>query len=106
MANKSLVIVAVAEQDPELSFEDLCHACLVAPQDIQEMIEYGVIDPRGVSYETWRFDLEHVQRIRKVLHLQHDLEVNLAGAALVLELIDEMEKMRAKVAFFEKNRFI
>jgi chaperone modulatory protein CbpM len=37
-----------------------------------------------------------VRRVRLVVRLQRDLGVNLAGAALVLELMSELELLRAR----------
>jgi hypothetical protein len=36
--------------------------------------------------------------VRRALRLQHDLELNLPGAALALELLDEIERLRAACA--------
>jgi hypothetical protein len=35
------------------------------------------------------------------IHYQHDLGTNLAGAALALDLMDEIEGLRAKLGRFE-----
>src|SRR5689334_6994605 len=101
MAKNSLVVIQV-EEHPVLSLEELCHACGVAPEFIQEMIEHGALEPQGYSIETWRFDADQLRRIRTAIHLHQDLEVNLAGAALVLDLMDQIEEMRSRLAIFEK----
>ena len=33
-------------------------------------------------------------RIQRVIRLQHDFEVNLPGAALALDLLEEIERLR------------
>jgi chaperone modulatory protein CbpM len=43
----------------------------------------------------------HLQRARVALRLQNDLDVNLAGAALALELLDELDELRARVQRLE-----
>ncbi|MBT9477058.1 MAG: MerR family transcriptional regulator, partial [Polaromonas sp.] len=43
----------------------------------------------------------HLQRARVALRLQTDLDVNLAGAALALELLDELDELRARVQRLE-----
>ncbi|WP_293469970.1 chaperone modulator CbpM [Polaromonas sp.] len=42
-----------------------------------------------------------MQRARVALRLQTDLDVNLAGAALALELLDELDELRARVQRLE-----
>jgi len=36
-------------------------------------------------------------RVRSALRLQHDLGVNLAGIALALDLMEELENLRAQL---------
>jgi len=103
MAKNSLVVVSI-EEYPVLTLEEICHACHVPSAFIQDMIDHGIIEPRGSSIETWRFDAEHLRRVRTTVHLHHDLEVNLAGAGLVLDLLDELTRMRARLEVFEKKR--
>lgn len=98
---KNLMVIAI-EQNPEFTLEELCRACGILPEKIIEMMEYGVIEPRGYDMENWRFEAQHLRRVRTILHLQRDLEINLAGAALVLDLMDERNKLRERLEFFEK----
>ncbi|MHB1947604.1 MAG: chaperone modulator CbpM [Gammaproteobacteria bacterium] len=102
MTKNNLVIVSI-EEYPELTLEEICHACHVPADFIQDIIDFGIIEPHGASIASWRFDAEHLRRVRTVVHLHHDLEVNLAGAALVLDLLDELQRMRARLAVFEKR---
>lgn len=102
---KNTLLVVNLEEGPELSLEEICHACHVPSDFIQEVIEFGIIDPRGATLETWRFNADHLRRVRTVVHLHHDLEVNLAGAAVVLDLLDELQRMRARLEVFEKRNY-
>jgi chaperone modulatory protein CbpM len=102
MAKKDLTIVSL-EADPELSLEELCETCHITPRFICELVEYGTLEPRGVSIEMWRFDTGHLRRIQRVLRLQHDLEINLAGAALAIDLMDQIDQLKAQVALLEKS---
>jgi chaperone modulatory protein CbpM len=45
----------------------------------------------------WRFSGTHLRRATVALRLQRDLGVNLAGAALALELLDELDTLRARL---------
>jgi chaperone modulatory protein CbpM len=38
-----------------------------------------------------------------VLRLQHDLEINLAGAALAMDLMDQIDQLKAQVELLEKS---
>jgi chaperone modulatory protein CbpM len=44
----------------------------------------------------------HLQRAKTAVHLQRDLDVNLAGVALVLDLLEEMEELRERVKLLDR----
>ena len=78
----------------EFSLAELCAACRVSEQLIVEIVAEGIVEPVGVDRAQWRFSGVSVTRIRRVIRLQHDFEVNLPGAALALELLEEVERLR------------
>jgi chaperone modulatory protein CbpM len=82
---------------------EVCQACGVHAEDIVEMVDEGVIEVTGTDVRQWRFTGSSVVRIRTVLRLQRDLRVNLAGAALALTLLDEVDALRAKLARNERR---
>ncbi len=102
MAKKDLTLVEL-EADPELSLEELCETCHITSSFIYELIEYGTLELHDTTPEMWRFNTRHLQRIQRVLRLQHDLEINLAGAALAMDLMDQIEQLEAQVELLEKS---
>jgi chaperone modulatory protein CbpM len=84
------------EEEVELELSDLCRACQVPPEQVFELVEEGVIVPTGMEPDRWRFAGASVRRARVAMHLQRDLGVNPAGAALALDLLDELESLRAR----------
>lgn len=105
--NKEEVFVIVRDSDENiLALSELCAICGVDPDTIRQLVDYDIIHPMGdlgESSETWLFNEAHLFRIRTALRLQHDLEVNLAGVALVLDLLDELEALRAHAAVLERH---
>jgi chaperone modulatory protein CbpM len=78
----------------ELSLEELCAACRVSEDLVVEIVAEGIVEPLGGSRAQWRFTGLAVTRIRRVIRLQQEFDVNLPGAALALELIEEVERLR------------
>ncbi len=105
MVDKEITVVSMEAQS-ELSFEELCEVCHVTQEFMHELIEYGAIEPKGISIEVWRFNPNHMRKIQIIKRLQHDLEVNLPGAALAIELMDQIEEMRVQLELLEKHIFI
>ena len=83
-----------------VSLDELCHACRVRSEWIIELVDEGILEPRGGEHHAWRFPGASLQRVRTVRRLQRDLGVNLAGAALALDLMDELELLRARLRRF------
>ena len=85
------------EEQGQLTLADICRACTTHAESIIELVEEGVITPVGGEPRRWRFSGLHLRRVRVALRLQNDLGVNLAGAALVLQLLEEIEELRARL---------
>lgn len=79
-----------------LSLNEVCEACGVERSVVIEMVREGVAEPIDESAEKWRFSGVAVARLRTAYRLQRDLHVNLAGAALALDLLEEIRALRAR----------
>ena len=93
----------ILEDQTELSLDDLCRACAAQAERIVELVDEGLLTPAGTAPGEWRFTGVHLHRARVALRLESDLGVNLAGAALALELLDELDALRARVQRLEAN---
>jgi chaperone modulatory protein CbpM len=88
----------IAPEEPtELTLADVCRACAVQTEFVVELVEEGVLAPAGPEPQLWRFTFAHVHRVRVASRLQRDLGVNLAGAALALQLLEEIEALQARL---------
>ena len=100
--NKTAQITGfILEEQTELSLDDLCRACAADADRIIELVNEGVLAPLGGKPDYWRFTGVHLHRARVALRLESDLGVNLAGAALALELLDELVTLRARLGRLE-----
>lgn len=91
----------VLEEETELSLADLCRVCGLPAEQVFELVEEGLIEPLGRDPRQWRFRGASVQRIRCAQRLQRDLSVNVAGAALALELLEEIDRLRVRLRRLE-----
>jgi chaperone modulatory protein CbpM len=91
----------ILEEDAELSLEQLCRVSELSEQEILELVEEGVIDPLGKRPANWRFQALSLRRIRISCNLQRELGVNAPGAALALDLLEELEALRARLKRLE-----
>ena len=89
------------DEDVEMTLEQLCRACELSEAQIIELVEQGIIDPLGPDPAEWRFVSVSLRRVRITRNLQRDLGVNAPGAALALELLEEIEELRARLQRLE-----
>ena len=91
-----------------LTVEEVCRVCSVQVEYIEELVEEGLITPQVEQVDrdriaekherrAWRFTGTHMRQARIAAHLQSDLGVNLAGVALALQLLDEVETLRTRL---------
>ena len=73
----------------DLSLDDLCGFCRTERATIISLVEYGVLQPHGDAPDTWAFDGYCVTRAIKAQRLEKDLGINVAGIALILDLLEE-----------------
>ncbi|MGZ5007713.1 MAG: chaperone modulator CbpM [Methylobacter sp.] len=90
-------------EDDSLTLEQLCEACGVHAEWVISLVEESIIEPQGGEIHIWRFSGSSLVRVRSALRLQHDLGINLAGIALALDLMDELENMRAQLKTMKRD---
>ena len=87
----------ILEEEGGLTLGELCRACAVHAEHIIELVDEGVLEPAGIETTQWRFSGVCVHRVNVVVRLQHDLGVNLAGAAVILDLMEEIRQLRVQL---------
>ena len=86
----------VLDEKVTLSLSEVCEVCGVEAAVVIEMVAEGVAAPIETEAAELEFTGLAVTRLLTAWRLQRDLHVNLAGAALALELLDEIEHMRLR----------
>jgi chaperone modulatory protein CbpM len=104
MSEKRLVPVAeILDETIELTLSDMAQRCACETRLIIEMVEEGVLEPQGRRPEEWQFRGPDLVRLHRALRLQQDLDVNLPGIALAMELLEELDELRARIRLLERE---
>lgn len=98
---KRILTGVIVEESAELSLSELSRACATSTEWLIELVEEGVLEPAGREPVQWRFSGSSLKRARTASRLHDDLRVNLAGVALALDLIEEIESMRERLRRLE-----
>jgi len=88
---------AIFEESALLTVKDLSRLCAVDERHIVEFVEEGVLSVVEIDAAEWHFSGAALRRARRALRLERDLEINLAGVALALELMEELERLRREL---------
>jgi len=94
---EDIVAGVLLDEEQVLSLAEVCRSCDISVELITEMVDYGIVEPLGEQPEHWQFTGIGLRRVTTVLRLQRDLGVNLPGAALALDLMDELRELRRRV---------
>lgn len=86
--------VVLLDETVQFTLSELCSSCEVTREIVVEIVAEGIVEPFGPSPEQWRFSGVALTRVQRVLRLQRDFGVNLPGAALALDLLEELERLR------------
>lgn len=93
--------VQQAELEYTLTFTELTRGCGCSAEKLMVLVQHGVIEPHGADQRAWRFHAEDLVRARCALRLERDLGVNPAGAALAVDLLDELRRARRRLQLLE-----
>ncbi|MEO8485715.1 MAG: chaperone modulator CbpM [Betaproteobacteria bacterium] len=85
----------VVEVDYSLTLVELCRASDASESDVRAWIEEGALAPKGRRPDEWRFAASSLARARTAARLARDFEIDARAIALVLDLMEEISRLRA-----------
>ena len=99
MTNKNapVVLAELVDAADLYTVGELCIACNVDANWISALVEHGVIEPIDQVGADWQFTSLTIVRIAKAKRLERDLNLNPSGLAVVLDLLDEIDGLRAQL---------
>jgi chaperone modulatory protein CbpM len=76
-----------------LTLEELAVVCAVSPEWVRSRVEEGLL---GAGPE-WRFTALAVRRVRRMRALERDFDAAPELAALMADLLEELDALRARL---------
>ncbi len=101
-----IIEAVVYDEQFTLTLVELSKACRVHAEWIIELVDEGIIDPLKKDAIHYHFSASCLKQALAVKHLQRDLGINLAGAALVLDLKKEIDNLQTQIQILncEQNK--
>lgn len=90
-------VEAPLDTPARVTLRELSERTGLTASELIDMIDEGLIEAEGRAAARWRFAPQAARRARAAVRLQRDLGLNLAGAALALDLLDELRCLRAEL---------
>jgi DNA-binding transcriptional MerR regulator len=86
---------------PELlRLEEIAERCELSPELVHRFVLLGLIDPDDEGAEL--FQPEVVLRIHRIVRIHDDLGVNYSGTGVILDLLDRIDELEARLRHFER----
>ena len=85
------------DEHTEITLSELCYSCSQQSEWVIELVAEGILDPVGREQDQWRFSAGNLRKAQTAIRFQRELGVNLAGVALALDLLQEIEQLRARL---------
>jgi len=88
----------------QLTLRELCRVFDLPADEVVDLVEFGVVEPtRGRYPSDWRFSSASITRVRRALRLRRDLQIDYAGLALVLDLLEEVHELRTRLHVLDRD---
>lgn len=90
--------IAIILEEARLTVDELAQSCTVSREWIIEHVQAGVLlSQPAPAPEQWTFGGSDVLRVRRLLGLEHNFDANPELAGLVVDLFDELERLRTRL---------
>mgnify|MGYP001036697237 CR=1 FL=1 len=84
----------LVDETARFDLKEVCDICGVHADYLVELVEAGIIQAEGDRPTIWRFSSIAIMRSRKALRLRRDLDINLPGLAVTLDLLDQVDQLQ------------
>ena len=96
-SNQLVVDGVIVEESVTFTLIELCRACRGSDRQLLALVDEGVLDPIGSGPDDWVFGGSSLGRARTALRLIDDLALGPAGVALVLDLLSQIDELKARL---------
>ncbi|MDP3559599.1 MAG: chaperone modulator CbpM [Legionellaceae bacterium] len=98
---QTTLIATIIDEHTTYTFVEVCQQLHIPEALLLEMEEHGLFTPI-ISNKQHLLNQQALQRIEAACRLHRDLEINLAGVVLALELLDQLEELQQRLAILER----
>lgn len=99
---KSILTSIIIEETTTFTVEEICTRCKIPHELLVQMLEHGLFELNSDLSDNTLIDLKTLKRIEAAFRLHQDLEINMPGISLILELKDELDRLQQELDLLNK----
>jgi chaperone modulatory protein CbpM len=80
---------------------EFCHVAKIDEQLVMEFVEHGILETE-LGQDQWLFRSDALSRCLRAERMRQDLQLDLHGVALALQLIERNQKLRHRIDYLEQ----
>ena len=80
----------------QLDMAEFCEATDLSDVYVIEIVEHGILEPQGAQLKDWVFNDYELTLAKRAAKLRRDLDLEWEGVALALDLLEEVQQLRAE----------
>lgn len=84
------------ERSYVLSLTEIAQCVRIPAETIIVIVDQGIVEPRGQRPEEWQFEPQMLATLRQAIRLRQDLELDWAGIAVALSLMEKVQQLRGE----------
>lgn len=100
---KNALIGVLMDDSTCLTFVEVCERCHVPEAWLLDVLEHGLFHDKGVPSTNMTFHYTMLPRLQAALRLQRDLELNVSGVVLAMELLEKIDALNAKLTVLQRQ---
>lgn len=101
MGKKRVFTVTIEPYERLITLQEMADRCGIHPHLVEHLLRLGLIEPAAGCDDLFE---PHVSaRVQRIMRLHRDLDINFNGIALVLELLERIENLTARLQGLEKE---
>ncbi|WP_124948858.1 chaperone modulator CbpM [Sulfuriferula thiophila] len=89
--------------DIKLNLADLAHSCSVSQEWIVERVQAGLLCTLPMNADKASYSSAELTRARRLLNIERSFDANPELAALVVDMMEEIERLRGQVSRIDND---